>query len=351
MQRLTRSYTIFLLALGSLQACTDQEFGSKEKEAVILEEDDDDSVAIPQPITGAYLSCRVIQEPTNDANQAGVGCWLASETDDSKFQADGYDIQWLARLPEGSDDRVEIVSTVLASDAPFHVTHRLSGAPNPAALSTALESLWVGYRASRDTRELGEVLEPVSSSLERDPSARIPAFLQYRIRLTEMAAPCPNNTIGIEDLALSWNGQEQADSFSSLIDASSVNANQGTIGDQDVLLSSSNSFPGYFAYEAFGGGFGNGWWAEADAMTATTPSLARSDVYIQFDFIDYPGILLDGVYIDGGSSSAQLDSEARDYSSCAPSALQILASQDGETWITLRDIRSIVTNQRFRVPL
>ena len=43
-------------------------------------------------------------------------------------------------------------------------------------------------------------------------------------------------------------------------------SNLGSIGPYDVQLSTSGNYTEFFPFEAFGGGFGAGWWSKANSF-------------------------------------------------------------------------------------
>ncbi|SMF07183.1 hypothetical protein [Pseudobacteriovorax antillogorgiicola] len=341
-----RIFTI-LWMLGFSASCTDQDFSSNPKENQeplqsedLLESDDSEAANIPQPISGAYLACAELQSPSDTNELAHVGCWISDGNGQRINVSSSYSIQWQLALDENlSVDQSTVVYE--EGSSPWHVSYYLSSIV-AGTVSQALASMRVIALVSDSAgKALGSMVSTYESAKDRSPQAQATAYRFYRIEIFEMKQACETNTVGIEGLALSWNGTFQEDTFAGLPDTPDPQANIGFVGNEQVSLSSSPTFTDFYPYEAFGGGFGGGWWSAQDSFEASTPAPATTQVYFQIEFIGDQGVLLDALTINGGSISDF--GQGVDYSQCSPSHFQIQSSQDGQSWTVLKDIKADTT--------
>ncbi|SMF07744.1 hypothetical protein [Pseudobacteriovorax antillogorgiicola] len=180
--------------------------------------------------------------------------------------------------------------------------------------------------------EVAYVPEEPMTADQNDPSSVIEGFHLYRIKILEMKQSCAGDAVNISKLIFSIDGELLVDTFQDALDDPDPNQNRGKIGPFDATLSTSGNYTDFYPYEAFGGGFGAGWWSEQGTFSASSPHLALSDVWFQVSFGDQ-AVLLDSVFIDGGTSAI-----GDAFVACAPSHIQILGSHDqGNRWQVLAE--------------
>ncbi|SMF03081.1 hypothetical protein [Pseudobacteriovorax antillogorgiicola] len=155
-----------------------------------------------------------------------------------------------------------------------------------------------------------------------------------RIQITEMKQDCSGNTTNIQELLFKMNGEFLVDSFSSYPDNRDPIYNTGKIGPYDAQISTSGDFETFYPFEAFGGGFGGGWFSNRNSFENATPSPAVGEVWFQVSFGEAKPSF-ESLYIKGGSATLP------DFAACAPSQLRVLGSNDlGETWVLLGSTNS-----------
>lgn len=169
---------------------------------------------------------------------------------------------------------------------------------------------------------------------DSDQEPEQPGFVDYRIKILEMANACPGNAVNISSLKFMEDGKYLEDSFKTITDETDLSLNVGTIGDYHVSLSTSGDYLDFYPFEAFGGGFGAGWWSKRDSFSSQAPYNAESPVWFQVSFGGERAVI-DKIYLKGGTTI--IGDQFRD---CAPSHVQILGSNNqGRDWVILSDER------------
>lgn len=165
---------------------------------------------------------------------------------------------------------------------------------------------------------------------EAPVAAPFAGFTTYRIKILEMKQDCSGDTVNIEQIRLKENNEFLADTFRDYPDSPNPNFNSGRIGNYEATLTSSGDFDDFYPFEAFGGGFGAGWFSNRDSFQDNvSPAPAAQDVWLDISFGQTP-VKLQSVYINGGSS------KLNEFVGCAPSELEIFGTIDaGANWLSL----------------
>lgn len=179
-----------------------------------------------------------------------------------------------------------------------------------------------------------------------DPSQpEVDAYSIYRINVSMMKTTCPGNAVNIEELRFKQSNDFLVDSFSDYPDSSNPIYNEGTIGGYKAQITSSGDYNSFYPFEAFGGGYGAGWWSAKDSFQNISPAPAASDVWLQITFTEQKP-LFKSIFINGGSTLL-----GGNFRPCSPHDFTITASNDGQSWDVLATMSGMDTENGFEVIL
>ncbi len=218
-----------------------------------------------------------------------------------------------------------------------------------SADAQAGDQITVGTIAA-DSQDGDTISLPAEAEGNPPPSSPTPptaftGFSSYRIQVLEMQQDCSGDTVNIEEIRLQEDGKLLSDTFKDYPDSPNPNFNKGRIGSYEVELTSSGDFDNFYPFEAFGGGFGAGWFSARDSFADNmSPAPAIQDVWLNISFGDVP-VKLEKIFINGGSSKLNTFSE------CAPSEVEILATLNPDKgWYSLAKLM-VNSSQGVEIPL
>ena len=192
--------------------------------------------------------------------------------------------------------------------------------------------------------EVGETpAADVPSGEIQDPELVAQTFSIYRIDISEMKSSCPGNTVNMERIKVKMGGEFLVDTFAGYPNDPDPKYNSGKIGVYDVDITTSGDYTDFFPYEAFGGGFGAGWWSAQNTFANETPSPAIVPVWYQLNFKGQK-VKIDSMFINGGSVSLGANFEP-----CSPRDFSISGSNDGMNWEVLADVSDQDTQNGMEV--
>ncbi len=167
----------------------------------------------------------------------------------------------------------------------------------------------------------------------------------YRINISMMKNSCPGNTVNIEELKFKYKGEYLSDTFSSYPNDPNPIYNDGSIGVYPATISTSGDYNAFYPFEAFGGGYGAGWWSSQNSFEEKTPAPAITDVWFEVSFGDQQ-LGFDAIYINGGSTLL-----GNNFKSCSPQNFTITGSNNGIDWQVLANVRDQDTEEGMEIKL